>query len=114
MARRTLVFVLFVCALPAILDFARAQNGDLSGDSQHKGPPSIHVNSDLVVIPVTVVDRNDRSVAGLDKNSFRLYDDKVEQIITHFSMENGPIAVGFLFDASSSMARKIRKAREAE
>jgi len=113
MARRNLVWVLLFCAILAILDSARAQDVNLSADSQEKSPPSIHVNSDLVVVPVTVVDGDDRSVVGLDKSSFRLYDDKVEQTITHFSMENGPIAVGFLFDASSSMARNIRKAREA-
>jgi len=113
MARRNLVRVLLVCAVLAILDFTRAQNVNLSADSQEKSPPSIHVNSDLVVVPVTVVDRNDRTVVGLDRSSFRLYDDKAEQIITHFSMENGPIAVGFLFDTSSSMAHKILKAREA-
>ena len=113
MAPRNLVWVLLFCAILAILDSARAQDVNLSADSQEKSPPSIHVNSDLVVVPVTVVDGDDRSVVGLDKSSFRLYDDKVEQTITHFSMENGPIAVGFLFDASSSMARNIRKAREA-
>ncbi len=113
MARRHILWVLLVCTILAILDFARGQNVDLSADSLEKSPPSIHVNSDLVVVPVTVVDRNDRTVVGLDRSSFRLYDDKAEQIITHFSMENGPIAVGFLFDASSSMAHKIRKAREA-
>jgi Ca-activated chloride channel family protein len=75
--------------------------------------PSIRVNSNLVLIPVSVVDRNEKSVVGLDQNSFRLYDDKVEQNITHFSMEDGPISVAFLFDASASMADKIRKAREA-
>ncbi len=67
----------------------------------------------LSSIPVSVVDRNERSVVGLEQNSFRLYDNKVEQIITHFSMEDGPISVAFLFDASASMADKIRKAREA-
>ena len=113
MAHRLLVRLLLVCTILAILDFTKAQNVYLSTDSQENSPPSIHVNSNLVVIPVTVVDRDDRSVIGLNKNSFRLYDEKAEQVITHFWMEDGPIAVGFLFDASSSMARKIRKAREA-
>jgi Ca-activated chloride channel family protein len=114
MARRIHVWVLLVCTLLAILEFARAQSVNLS--SAPRGPdssPSIRVNSNLVVIPVSVVDRNERSVVGLDQNSFRLYDDKVEQIITHFSMEDGPISVAFLFDASFSMADKISKAREA-
>jgi len=113
MAQRILVRLLLFCTTVAIFESARAQNGNLSADSPEISPPAIHVNSDLVVIPVTVLDRNDRSVLGLNKNSFRLYDERVEQIITHFWMEDGPIAVGFVFDASSSMAPNIRKAREA-
>ena len=115
MARRNHVSVLLVCTLVAILDFARAQSVNLS--LAPRGNPdsslSIRVNSNLVLIPVSVVDRNEKSVVGLEQNSFRLYDDKVEQIITHFSMEDGPISVVFLFDASASMADKMHEAREA-
>jgi Ca-activated chloride channel homolog len=115
MARRNHVSILLLCTLGAILDVARAQsvNLPLAPQDNPNSSSSIRVNSNLVLIPVSVVDRNEKSVVGLDQNSFRLYDDKVEQIITHFSMEDGPISVAFLFDASSSMADKIREAREA-
>ena len=115
MARRNHAWVLLVCTSVVILDFARAQSVNLSVAPRDNPniSPSIRVNSNLVLIPVSVVDRNKRSVVGLNKNSFRVYDDKVEQIITHFSMEDGPISVVFLFDASASMADKMRKAREA-
>jgi Ca-activated chloride channel homolog len=113
--RRNYVCVLVVCTLLAILDFGRAQSISVALAPRENSnlSPSIRVNSDLVLIPVTVIDRDNRSVVGLEKDSFRLYDDKTGQIITHFSMEDGPISVAFLFDASASMARKIRQAREA-
>jgi VWFA-related protein len=93
----------------------RAQSVNLSIEPRETpgGRASIHVNSDLVLVPVTVVDHDDRSVVGLEKERFRLYDNKVEQVITHFAMEDAPISVAFLLDSSASMARKIRDAREA-
>jgi VWFA-related protein len=75
--------------------------------------PPLHVNSDLVQIPVTVLDRNNASVFGLEKEHFRLFDEKVEQTITHFAMEDAPISIGFVFDASSSMRDKMQKSEEA-
>ncbi len=74
---------------------------------------SIQVDADLVQIPVTVVDREDRLVTGLDKESFRLYEDKVQQVITHFARESTPASVAFVLDTSGSMSGKLRKAREA-
>jgi VWFA-related protein len=75
--------------------------------------PSIRVNSDLVLIPVTVVDHHDQLIAGLEKEHFRLFEDKVEQAISHFTCEDAPVSVGFVFDASGSMSDKLSTAREA-
>ena len=75
--------------------------------------PNIRVNSDLVLIPVTVVDRHDQLIAGLEKEHFKLFEDKVEQVITHFTSEDAPVSIGFVFDASGSMADKLSTAREA-
>lgn len=76
-------------------------------------PSSIRVHSDLVQIPVTVLDRYDQSVVGLEKDQFKLYEDRVEQVISHFAMEDAPITIGFVFDASASMHNKLRQSREA-
>jgi len=73
----------------------------------------MRVTSDLVLIPVTVVDRHDSSIVGLEKEQFRLYQDNVEQVITHFSMDDAPMSVGFVFDASGSMTGKLWKSKEA-
>jgi Ca-activated chloride channel family protein len=75
--------------------------------------PSIRVDSDLVLIPVTVLDQDDRSFVGLRKEHFRVFDNKTEQVITQFAIEDVPVSIGFLFDASASMAGKLRKSQEA-
>ena len=76
-------------------------------------PIKIHVNSDLVVIPVTVTDGKGRVVNGLQKEHFALFEDKVEQKITHFASEDAPASIGLVFDTSDSMVPKLQKAREA-
>lgn len=74
---------------------------------------TLRVDSDLVLVPVTVCDPNNRPVTGLEKEHFKVFDDKVEQTITHFAMDDEPLAVGMLFDTSGSMGNKMRKARMA-
>ena len=42
-----------------------------------------------------------------------MLDDHVEQTITHFSMDDEPVAVGLVFDISGSMGPKLQKSRQA-
>jgi VWFA-related protein len=91
-----------------------AQDDSPSGKPHVKPdqPMSLRVNSDLVLIPVTVLDRDGRPMAGLQKDSFTLFDDRAQQLITHFDMEDAPVSIGFVFDTSASMRSKMQKARE--
>ena len=45
---------------------------------------------------------------GLEKEHFKIFDDQVEQTITHFAMDDEPVAVGLVFDISGSMGPKLR------
>jgi len=74
---------------------------------------NIRVTTQLVLIPVAVNDPLNRPVSGLDKENFRLYDDKVEQTISHFAMDDESIAAGLVFDTSGSMGEKLRTSRMA-
>jgi len=73
----------------------------------------IRVNATLVLIPVTVTDPLNRFVTGLEKENFKLSEDKVDQNITSFSSEDAPISVGVIFDCSGSMSNKMEKSRQA-
>ncbi|MGO9894013.1 MAG: hypothetical protein ACLPX8_07355 [Bryobacteraceae bacterium] len=74
---------------------------------------NLRVDSNLVLVPVTVCDPMNRPVTGLEKEHFRVLDNKVEQTITHFGMEDEPLAVGLVFDTSGSMGNKLRRSRLA-
>jgi len=80
---------------------------------QAQQTPNIRVETRLVLIPVTVNDPLNRPVSGLEKENFRVYDDKVEQTITQFAMDDAPIAAGLVFDTSGSMGEKLRRSRMA-
>jgi Ca-activated chloride channel homolog len=80
---------------------------------RERRPVDIRVDKTLVLINVTVTDPLNRFVTGLEKEHFRLYEEKVEQEITQFSSEDAPISIGLVFDTSGSMGAKLQKSRQA-
>ena len=54
-----------------------------------------------------------RPVSGLEKENFRVFDDKLPQTITTFAMDDEPIAAGLVFDTSGSMGDKLQRSRMA-
>ena len=74
---------------------------------------NIRVQTELVLIPVTVTDPMNRFVTGLEKEYFRVFEDKVEQALSHFASEDAPLSVGIVFDTSGSMGSKLQKSRQA-
>jgi len=75
--------------------------------------PDFRINSDLVLIPVLVTDKQDRLITGLEKEKFKIFDDKIEQVITHFASEDVPVSIAVVLDASGSMNRRMSTARAA-
>ena len=78
-----------------------------------KSGANIRVSSNLVVVPVSVVDSNNRPVTGLEAEHFKVFDEKIEQTITQFSMDDAPVDVGLVFDTSGSMGPKLHRSRLA-
>jgi VWFA-related protein len=54
-----------------------------------------------------------RFVTGLEKENFKIFEEKKEQEIAQFSSEDAPLSVGIVFDCSGSMGRKLEKSRQA-
>ena len=89
---------------------------DLSGQTS-KSPdrPIFRVGVETVFVKVSVTDPLNRYVTGLEKEHFKVFEDKVEQTIVHFNQESAPISVGLIFDVSGSMKdnNNIKKAKSA-
>src|SRR5215831_14166933 len=55
---------------------------------------NIRVDSTLVLIPVTVTDPMNRFVTGLEKENFKIYEDKKLREVAQFSSEDAPLSIG--------------------
>lgn len=68
----------------------------------------------LVVVPVTVEDRDGELVTGLQKSDFRVFEDGIEQEISVFSIDPFPLSAAVLIDddLKTSSAEKVQKTLE--
>jgi Ca-activated chloride channel homolog len=82
-----------------------------ASDNTHTKP--IKVDVDLVLVPVTITDPQERLILGLDQKNFEVFEGRNQQEIRHFSREDAPVSLGIIFDMSGSMNSKIELAREA-
>ena len=83
---------------------------------QQQDDDVVRVNTDLVVLNVTVTDRAGQYVSGLGRADFKIFEDGREipaQLIASFSMQEAPFASVVLLDTSSSMEARLSLARSA-
>jgi len=77
----------------------QAQTPQLTPTSQNQEQTKIVLNSELVVLPVTVKDEKGNLVADLKQEDFRIFDDTVEQSIDVFSSQGTILSLLVLIDA---------------
>jgi VWFA-related protein len=97
----------------SIVPRVKPSEKDAKQSDAERRAASIRIDTTLVQIPVTVTDPLNRFVTGLEKEHFKVYEDKVEQTIAQFSSEDAPLSVGLVFDTSGSMGPKLQKSRQA-
>jgi VWFA-related protein len=70
-------------------------------------------NVELVVVPVTVVDRDGIAVKNLARNDFQVYDNDVRRAIERFSVDDDqPLSLGVLIDESESQKELAAEHRQ--
>ncbi len=73
----------------------------------------VRVSTDLVVVNVTVLDKDGKFVPRLKGTDFRIFEDGAEQKIATFSAEETPFAAAILLDTSGSMESRLTLGRGA-
>lgn len=73
----------------------------------------ISVDTNLVSIPVRVLDRKNRFIGGLSKENFSIFEDNVEQELAYFTNEAQPFTVALVLDMSYSATFKIDEIQSA-
>ncbi len=71
------------------------------------------VETEKVVLHVSVLDRKGRFVTDLQAGDFVVAEDKVQQPLTYFSQEDVPVSLGLVIDNSGSMREKRRQINQA-
>ena len=100
--RFLLLLAIAFCASPTLL----AQDDD----------DVVRVNTDLVVLNVTVTDKSGQYVKALKKSDFKVYEDGKEvpaSAIASFGFQDAPYAAVILLDSSGSMESRFTLARSA-
>jgi VWFA-related protein len=101
---RRLPFLFIVICLTAVV--VAAQDDD----------DVVRVNTDLVVLNVTVTDKGGQYVKNLKVTDFKIFEDGVEvqpNMIASFSLQESPYAAVVLLDSSGSMEARFSLARSA-
>ena len=73
----------------------------------------IRIETSLVTFPVSVLDRDGRFIAGLQKQDFQIFENGVQQKIDNFGSVEVPFTVVLLLDVSPSTQYKIDEIQNA-
>src|SRR3989442_501001 len=107
MTLRTYVALLAVVSTALILPLAGfAQNPQDQDDV-------LRVTTELVVLNVTVLDKNGKFIPGLKSSDFQILEDGQPQKASTFAAEETPFAAAILLDTSGSMENRLTLGRSA-
>jgi VWFA-related protein len=73
---------------------------------------TLRVDTNLALIPVTVLDPLGRLVTGLGADNFQIFEDGVPQRISSFGSEDSPLSMGIVLDTSGSMVDKLADSKK--
>jgi len=85
-------------------------NGSQAEDLQFVNTPEFGavVKVTAIELPITVLDRGGNPVEDLTQEEFTVFEDKVEQTISHFSLHRDlPVRMGMVIDTSGSMEEAL-------
>jgi VWFA-related protein len=75
--------------------------------------PTFSVGTRLVVLPVSVLNKDGKLITDLQQKSFKVFENGVEQPIKVFRREDVPISLGIIIDNSGSMREKRQRVETA-
>src|SRR5580658_6877152 len=76
-------------------------------------PTTFTADTNWVILPVSVSDKNGKLVTDLQQKSFKVFENGIEQPIKLFRHEDVPISLGIIIDNSGSMREKRQKVEVA-
>ncbi|MGH9800823.1 MAG: VWA domain-containing protein, partial [Blastocatellia bacterium] len=87
-----------------------AQRQGAQADQQSLDPDiTVRVDTEEVVLDVTVTDQTNMPVYDLKEEDFVVYEDKVKQVIASVRREEVPVSFGMVIDTTGSMRSKLQQ-----
>jgi Ca-activated chloride channel family protein len=99
-----LLLTLFLVSQAATSQTGAPQAKPSSGDDV-----TFRSDTRLVVLPISVADKNGKLITDLKQSAFKVFENGVEQPIKIFKREDVPISLGIIVDNSGSMKEKRQK-----
>lgn len=87
---------------------AAPEKGETAGDDE-----VLRIDTQLVTIPVSIIDRQGNFVTGLEQSDFKIFEDGKEQQVAYFSTTEQPFTVILMLDVSPSTHFKINEIHDA-
>src|SRR5688572_17600701 len=84
-----------------------------TGPEEVEAGDVIRVNTTLVTLPVSAMDRDGRYVPNLQKEDFRIWEDGVEQDVAFFQSVDKPFSVVLMLDTSPSTQFRLEDIQDA-
>src|SRR5262245_9600303 len=91
---------------------AQRQGAQAEGDSLNQDE-TIKIDTDLVLLDVSVVDQNNTPIFDLKKDDFTVFEDRVKQNVQDVTRQEVPISFGMVIDTSGSMRSKLQTVTDA-
>jgi Ca-activated chloride channel family protein len=120
--RRALLFAVTAVLLTAVSDRAQQPAPPAPAQSPANTPPTqnsqpgatITRTVNLVDVLFTVLDRRNKLVPALEKENFKISDDKTPQTIRYFAKQTDlPLRIGLLMDTSNSIRDRLKFEQDA-
>src|SRR5262245_33198882 len=73
----------------------------------------VRVDTTLISIPVSVMDRDGKYIPNLQKEDFRVWENSVEQRVAYFASTEKPFTVVLMIDTSGSTRFKLAEIQDA-
>jgi VWFA-related protein len=100
------IFLLFAATI-SLQAQSRPSSGQLPDDDV------VRVSTSLVTVPVVVKTRRGAYVPNLRREDFRIYEDGVEQEVSHFETVDKPFTITLMLDMSDSTRIELNEIQDA-
>jgi len=84
-----------------------------NGPEEYGEGDTIRVDTTLVSLPVSVMDRDGKFIPNLRKENFRIWENGVEQQVAYFASTDKPFTVALVIDTSGSTKNRLEDIQDA-